>query len=383
MKLKRDTKVFVDVSPLWELQYTGISNVVHELAQRFLVDKDLTVEFMAMGRCVTRAVIAECVAARGGTALQEAVAKGKTSEVPVDAKGLVAGHRAVSLYTNTKPARRVFHQDSQIFYDFSPLLTPECHTPDTIRHHMFDLESQIASNSLAFCISESTAGDLHRIFGVERQRIRVSLLGNNVDTRFAERLRHDIGGQRVESFFLVLGTIEPRKNIAFILDWIKANPLLLSRHRFVFAGREGWGQSFAQLVADAGLNEAFESGRLTHLGYVDEWTKAALLVSAEALIFPSVFEGFGLPILEAMAVGTVVMASVSTSIPEVLGDTGYYFDPCNLDSMTRAYEQFMTDRRLSLLGLVRRRAQERAGGFSYDKTYRVITGGLADLMRKG
>ena len=128
MKSKKRARVFVDVSPLWELQYTGISNVVHELAQRFLMDKDLAVEFTAMARHVPRTVIADCIAARGGTALHKAFDKGMAADVQVDAKGLVGGQRAVGLYTNTKPPRKVFHRDAQIFYDFSPLLTPECHT---------------------------------------------------------------------------------------------------------------------------------------------------------------------------------------------------------------------------------------------------------------
>lgn len=379
MRKSHRPSFYVDVSPLWELQYTGISNVVFELSRRLIDQDELPIRFTAMAKPVPTAVIAACLNARGGSDLHTYFARSSPQPLSVAADGSVDGRRAVGLFTNTKPARRVFSSDSQIFYDFSPLLTPECHTADTVRHHMTHLEEQIASNNISFCISESTASDLHQIFGVARDRIKVCLLGNNVNTTLADRLRGLLAAQPVESFFLVLGTIEPRKNVPFVLDWIRRDPELLRRHRFVFAGREGWGPTFAELVSQANLDQALAEGRIVHLGYVDEWTKAALLVAAEALIFPSVFEGFGLPILEAMSLGTPVLCSVSTSLPEVLGDTGYYFDPYSLDALTRAYSGFMLDRQHGLLDHVKRRARYRASTFSYDKTYRTVVDGLAQL----
>ena len=375
-----DAQVFVDVSPLWELQYTGISNVVHELAQRFLADTQLQPEFLVMGKSVPTDAVATCVAQKRGTALHEIFAQNIPRDVPVDDRGYVNGRPTVGFFSNTKPSRRVFCHDTQLFYDFSPLLTPECHTPDTVRHHMTGLGDQINSNSLLFCISESTAGDLVEIFKVERSRLRVALLGNNVDLSFSRAIRKSLRSAGVESFFLVLGTIEPRKNIPFVLDWIRTHPELLERHKFVFAGREGWGPTFAELVAAARLEPALESGRIVHLGFVDEWAKAALLAGAEALIFPSVFEGFGLPILEAMSVGTIVISSVSTSLPEVLGNTGYYFDPYSLDSLHRAYRDYLLDREAGVLPLLRNRAFEQAATFSYDHTYAVIRDGLSALV---
>ena len=94
------------------------------------------------------------------------------------------------------------------------------------------------------------------------------------------------------------------------------------------------------------------------------------------LIYPSVFEGFGLPLLEAMATGTPVLSSVSSSMPEVVGDCGYYFDPYSVASIHAAYRALCADRETGVVSDVVARARARAAGFSYDKTYEIIVEGL-------
>jgi glycosyltransferase involved in cell wall biosynthesis len=111
-------------------------------------------------------------------------------------------------------------------------------------------------------------------------------------------------------------------------------------------------------------------------GFVDEAFRTALLTGATGLIYPSVFEGFGLPLLEAMATGTPVLSSVSSSMPEVVGDCGYYFDPCSVASLHAAYRALWSDRASGAIASVIARARQRAAGFSYDKTYEIIRNGL-------
>jgi glycosyltransferase involved in cell wall biosynthesis len=119
-----------------------------------------------------------------------------------------------------------------------------------------------------------------------------------------------------------------------------------------------------------------DAGRIVFTSFVDEAFRTALLVGAAGLIYPSVFEGFGLPLLEAMATGTPVLSSVSSSMPEVVGDCGYYFDPYSAESLHAAYLALRSDRASGVLSDVVARAQRRAAGFSYDETYRVIVEGL-------
>ena len=142
---------------------------------------------------------------------------------------------------------------------------------------------------------------------------------------------------------------------------------------------QGWGPSFQDIILSEDVKSLFDRGRIVNLGYVDEWLKATLLSGAEALIFPSFFEGFGLPILEAMAVGTLVISSCSTSLPEVLGNSGYYFDPESIASLHRAFLQLKADLAVGYGSSIRTRALEQASTFSYDNTYDVI---LTSLLEK-
>lgn len=369
----------VGVAPLWELEYTGISNVVFEISKRFISDLDspFDIKFSVFNKIVDKAVIQECLNNRSGSHLQAAFnANESIADVFVDENGCIGGRRTFGLFLHTKPHRRVFMKDSHLYYDFSFLLTQECHTPDTVAFHLDGLVEQVKSTDLFFCISESTASDLRWLFNVPDEKVVVALLGNNVNVDMANKARGLIGDREVEPYFLMLGTIEPRKNIALIFEWLKKNPNFLKNFRFIFAGREGWGPSFSDYIKKYELSEFVVSNRIVHLGYINEAVKATLIVGAQAIFYPSIFEGFGLPVLEAMECGAIVIASCSTSIPEVLGDTGYYFDPYSVESLDMAFSEFLSDQQTGRLDHTRKMAKERASNFSYDSTYLVISDSL-------
>ena len=381
-QFQQNPLLIVDIAPLFELQYTGISNVVNEIAKRLLVEDIIDIKYQAMGREIPINIIEKCVSDNNGEALQKAFSAGNLNPLsPID-NGKLYDRSTIGLFTNTKPPKKVFSVDTQIYYDFSTLLVPECHTEDTVRHHLEGITDQISSCDLLFCISESTAKDLEWIFGVHKDKIRVSLLGNNVNLRFSRAAKTALRGSNIEPFFLILGTIEPRKNVSVILKWLKQNPQVAEEYRFVFAGREGWGPSFQEIVLSEDVKSLFDRGRIVNLGYIDEWLKATLLSGAEALIFPSFFEGFGLPVLEAMAVGTLVISSCSTSLPEVLGDSGYYFNPESPVSLHRAFLQLKADLAVGYGSNIRARALEQASTFSYDNTYDVILKGLLEKAQE-
>jgi glycosyltransferase involved in cell wall biosynthesis len=371
----------LDVSPLWELEYTGVSNVVHELARRFFLDKnsDFDIKFSVFSKLVNTSLIEICLLNRSGFEMQAAFQTGDgITEMIVDDFGRIEGRRSFGIFFHRKPNKKVFYKDSQFIFDFSVVLTPECHAPETVISHMDGLIDQIASSDLFFCISESTASDLRWLFNVPKAKSVVALLGHNVDEKLACHARDKIFDSEVEPYFLMLGTIEPRKNIALIFEWLNKNPGILKKFRFVFVGRNGWGPTFLDYVEKYDLASSVESGRIVHLGYVDEALKATLIVGARAIFYPSIFEGFGLPVLEAMALGVPVIASCSTSIPEVLGDAGYYFDPYSVDSLDKAFSSFLFDECGDRLNLLRKKAKERASEFSYDRTYSVICNSLRE-----
>ncbi len=367
----------VDIGALREQFYTGIPSVISEICARFLKEDWLDLYFDMDGRWIDTDCVRRCLDERSGVSVMDRDDRFRPASAIRDTlRDTGAMPHAVGLYTDHRPPRKQYPREGKIVYDLSMILTPECHPPEAACMYVLDLAEQIACTDILFCISEATARDLAWIFGVGPERLRVALLGNNVDLTSAARMRALIGGRQVEPFLLVLGSIEPRKNAVLVLQWLMEHPDVLESVRIVFTGRQAWGQSFASLIEERGLQGAVANGQIVFTGFVDEAFRTALLTGATGLIYPSVFEGFGLPLLEAMATGTPVLSSVSSSMPEVVGDCGYYFDPCSVASLHAAYRALWSDRASGAIASVIARARQRAAGFSYDKTYEIIRNGL-------
>lgn len=124
----------------------------------------------------------------------------------------------------------------------------------------------------------------------------------------------------IKPFVFALGSIAPHKNYKWIVEAAKKNPDFI----FVIAGGK-------ELATFGKGGEIKEQGNLLYLGYIESETAKALMMKAKALLFPSLYEGFGIPPLEAMAVGTEVIASRETCLPEILGNSAHYIDANNPD----------------------------------------------------
>ena len=371
------TPLVVDVGPLRERFYTGIPNVIAEICARLLDEDWLDLYFDLDGRWIDNDSLRRCLAERSGLSLATQPNRFPPAQaIRASLRDAGAMPRAVGLYTDHRPPRKLYPREGKIVYDLSMILTPECHPAGSVTMYTADLAAQIACSDVLFCISEATARDLAWIYGVEPDRLKIALLGNNVDLAASDRMRALIGDRPVEPFLLVLGSIEPRKNVALVLQWLSDHPDVLQEVRIVFAGRQAWGDSFASLIEARSLQGAVAAGRIVFTSFVDEGFRTALLVGAAGLIYPSVFEGFGLPLLEAMATGIPVLSSVSSSMPEVVGDCGYYFDPCRVASLHAAFVRLWSDRRSGAVEQLVARGRQRAAGFSYDATYRIIVDGL-------
>lgn len=187
-------------------------------------------------------------------------------------------------------------------------------------------------------VSEYTAGELERRFGIPRERIMVTPLGpgnlvNRVDPESVSMRDLAWTGTPSDRYLLTLSTREPRKNLSRLL---RAYAKLVEEPGLqdlglVIAGGSGW-------MTSGLLDEARKLGlqRVSFLGYVPDEDLPALFACCEAFVFPSLAEGFGLPVLEAMLLGAPVVCSNTTSIPEVAGDAAVYFDPASVDAMTAA-----------------------------------------------
>lgn len=187
--------------------------------------------------------------------------------------------------------------------------------------------------NIVFADSHATAQDLTRFYSTPRDKIRViypafhAPIVNAVDVRAKYHLP--------ERYFLFIGTLQPRKNIARIVEaymrWRSQGTQAIG---LVLAGKKGW------LFDESWLKEAQD----VHItGYIDDADKGALYAQAEALVFPSLYEGFGFPVLEAMACGTPVIASNTSSLPELVGDAGLLVNPLETTHITQAMHAILDD----------------------------------------
>ena len=148
-------------------------------------------------------------------------------------------------------------------------------------------------------------------------------------------------------------------------------------HRLVFAGSDWTRAAAVHAAAEASAS----SDRIDFLGYVPDELLPALNAAADLVVFPSLYEGFGIPVLEAMASGTPVVASGTSSIPEVGGEAVGYFDPLDIDAIDSAMTRVLTDRRLH--ASMASAGLERAAGFSWDETARITMDIIVECAEEG
>jgi glycosyltransferase involved in cell wall biosynthesis len=211
------------------------------------------------------------------------------------------------------------------------------------------------------CISEATRADLVARFPASATKARVIPLA--ADAAFATASAGDVAARYGidRPYVLSVATLEPRKNLErLIRAWEDVDPALREAHRLVLAGGRGW--------EDSPIIAAARAAGATTLGHVDEADLASLYAGATAFAYPSLYEGFGLPVLEAMSAGTPVITSATSSLPEVAGDAALLVDPTDTAAIARALERVLGDSGLAAGLALRGRARARL--FSWERTAR-------------
>jgi glycosyltransferase involved in cell wall biosynthesis len=168
-------------------------------------------------------------------------------------------------------------------------------------------------------------------------------------------------------YFLFVGTLEPRKNlISLLLAYAKLAGAHKEKAILVIAGGEGWGDvNLKENIISMGLENQV---KLT--GYIDEQTLATLYSNALFLAMPSLYEGFGLPIVEAMSFGTPVLSSNNSSMPEVVGKGGMLIDARSIDSISSGLQKMITDDEFR--GSLAANAKESASRFDWNQSVRQL-----------
>jgi glycosyltransferase involved in cell wall biosynthesis len=212
-------------------------------------------------------------------------------------------------------------------HDLSTFIEPQWHPSERVRRMDSILPKALAVADCVIADASSCAESLVANFSVDRARIRCVPLG--VDHSFFLR-----GADIRETFALCVSTIEPRKNIGTLLRAYQSLPLALRRASpLVLVGEYGWRSADEH---DA-IRHGVAQGWLTYLGYVDEATLVSLYHRARLCVYPSLHEGFGLPVLEAFAAGTPVIAGNHSSIPEVAGGHAHLLaDISDVDALREA-----------------------------------------------
>jgi glycosyltransferase involved in cell wall biosynthesis len=254
-------------------------------------------------------------------------------------------------------------------HDIGPLTHPEYFNNDSFRLTIRGLEHGIKKASAFVCVSQVTADSLKdyvqthyavdlsdRTF-VTYEGVSDYFFTPSDDSAFDQEPALEFLKQ---PFILAVGKISPRKNLEIVINALARIQSKITHH-LVTVGGDGWDfENVKTLVNSLGLGD-----RVHFLGYVNDEMLHALYCKAALFIYPSLFEGFGLPVLEAMASGCPVVTSNVSSLPEVAGDAAVLVDPKSADDIASAIESVCLNR--SLADELRRKGNERAHQFSWQR----------------
>lgn len=353
------------LSALYESARTGVFRVVENLAHGLAAAPDIELLF-----CSTQHLTAH--------------APGTTQAC----RAYLATHPGlahVPFYPDELPAADIFHSPFHALppvtntkarfltvYDLIPLLFPHF-THGNFTQMQQSIFSGRKPNDYFLCISQSTKDDLCRVTGIEPGRATVTPLAADPGIFYrcadagdlaAVRAKYGIG---TAPYILSLCTLEPRKNIDHV---IRAFARLvrdgqLAEARLVLVGTKGW--DFDKIMQEIDNNQEFIS-RIVLTGYVPDEDLSALYTEALLFIYMSLYEGFGLPPLEAMQCGVPVITSNTSSLPEVVGDAGIMLDPDDQDGLCNAIQELYQNR--SLRKFLSLQSIKQAGTFGWDRCVR-------------
>ncbi|EHP84940.1 glycosyltransferase family 4 protein [Methanotorris formicicus] len=249
-------------------------------------------------------------------------------------------------------------------YDIIPYLFPKTYTFSTSFRFRFILPKTLKISNKIITISHHTKQDIIKHFKIPEDKIKVIHLAANenykpLNEKEIEKIREKYNLNY--PFILYVGGLEPKKNISTLLKALYKLKKQGIKHKLVITGEKRWKyKSIFETIEKLNLQKD-----VIFTGYVPDEDLPALYNAADLFVYPSLYEGFGLPPLEAMACGTPVITSSTSSLPEVVGDAGIMVNPYDVDELAKAMYEVLTNdglrEELSKKGL------ERAKLFSWKK----------------
>jgi glycosyltransferase involved in cell wall biosynthesis len=309
----------------------------------------------------------------------------QTVRVPLDAKpwrmSVLLAYYAGMNMDGWLPATRLFHATDHLLPPFKNSATvftlhdlifrffPQYHLP--LNRWFLDLMLPrfLRRADAIIVVSENTKRDAVRLMGIPPEKMTVIYEGVNPtfhpidDPTEFERVRAEY--KLPHRFILFFSTIEPRKNLVTLLDaYAELLQQDVSTPPLVVMGRKGWlYQETLAHISVLGLSE-----RVILTDWVRDYDVPAIINLAEVFVFPSLYEGFGLTPLEAMACGTPVISSNASSLPEVIGDAGILIEPRDSAGFAEAMRRVLSDE--SLQRALRGKGLKQAGRFTWERTAR-------------
>jgi len=367
----RQAEIYLDIRPLLDENWTGIPVVTAALAEALLAPLGDRLRFFAGSDEIAQSAVWDALSRSTGTFLQHEYHHADARIGPIRPRG----GPSIGIFPSAKLNRGLFDYECSIIHDISTLITPQFHTIENIAYHMEALSADIATNAITACVSAATAADLTAYLGIPPERLVVAYNGISWRKQDVAIASAELEDELIEPYFLILGTREPRKNIGLVIELLNVFPELLASHRFVITGKEGWLQE--NQIIPPSVQEAMRAEKIFVTGFISDAEKCKLLMAADATIHPSFFEGFGLPMIESLSLGTPCIASCSSSLPEVGGEFCTYFDPYSVLDLHRAILEF---KRTPRPPAYRQACRESVAKFSWTAMALAILGALEEQV---
>jgi len=254
-------------------------------------------------------------------------------------------------------------------HDLGQLHFPEAYPARQRLYHTASARWNARAAACLLADSEATRDDLVRFYRIEPGKITVVYPAGDAQryrpVRDAARIEEIRSRFRIEKdYILTIGTVHPRKNYVRLIEAF--SKLQITNCKLLVVGKRGWlYDSIYARVRQLGLES-----RVKFLEYVPASDMPALINGARLFVFPSLHEGFGLPVLEAQACGTPVVCSMTSSLPEVAGDAALFFDPLDVDAIAGAMQRALKDDALRVKLIAH--GSENVKRFSWEQSARAL-----------